>query len=222
MPAPRQPATPAIVFSNGRRTRKKIALTFDACATRKLAGFDRRIIRILQETKTPATLFLGGKWMLDFPDETRRLAYDSLFELGSHSFLHPHMKTLTNDSIRKDLQLTQDIMFSLTGRQSTLFRPPYGEYDERIVQLAAELGMTTVMYDLASGDPDSTITNDQLVTYVSQCARKGSIIVMHMNGRGWHTAKALPEIITSLKRRGFQFVTVGSLMMNESERGDDL
>jgi peptidoglycan/xylan/chitin deacetylase (PgdA/CDA1 family) len=68
------------------------------------------------------------------------------------------------------------------------------------------------MYDLASGDPDTNITAQALIRYVTSAAKKGSIIVMHVNGRGWHTAEALPSIIAGLKRRGFRFVTVGELL----------
>ena len=107
-------------------------------------------------------------------------------------------------------------MHELTGRQATLFRAPYGEFDERIVRLAAEAGMTTIQYDLASGDPDVNITRNRLVEYVTTVAKNGSIIVMHINGRGWQTADALPRIIKRLRKRGFKLVTVSELMRQQA------
>jgi peptidoglycan/xylan/chitin deacetylase (PgdA/CDA1 family) len=71
-----------------------------------------------------------------------------------------------------------------------------------------------VQYDLASGDPDPAATAERLVRTVAQRARNGSIVVMHMNGRGWHTAEALPVIIDDLRRRGFELTTVGDLIRN--------
>jgi peptidoglycan/xylan/chitin deacetylase (PgdA/CDA1 family) len=208
---PPSPLKPQVVFHGDRRA-QRVALTFDACATHAPSGYDEALIRVLVETRTPATLFLGGKWMLDHPEETRRLAAIDLFELGNHSFLHPHLTRIPEERLRQELEWTQVVATSLTGRPASLFRPPYGEYDERSVRIAAELGLTTVQFDLASGDPDPGVSKEGLVRHVAGGVRNGSIVVMHMNGRGWHTAAALPVIIEELRRKGFALVTVGDLM----------
>jgi peptidoglycan/xylan/chitin deacetylase (PgdA/CDA1 family) len=206
-----QPVQP-IVIAHGRRDKKIIALTFDACSTRKPSHYDERVTNVLVETKTPATLFLGGKWMEEEIEQTKYLASIPYFELGNHTFLHPHLLTISDDRIRQELSWTQEVMYSLTGRQPTLFRSPYGEEDERVVRIAASMGLATIQFDLASGDPDSSISKVKLIEYVSSMAKSGSIIVMHINQRGWHTAEALPEIISRLHKRGFTFVTVGELL----------
>jgi peptidoglycan/xylan/chitin deacetylase (PgdA/CDA1 family) len=211
VPPPAAAVRPQVVF-HGDRSRNRVALTFDACATKIASGYDAEVIRVLIETRTPATLFLGGKWMLEHPDQTRRLAAVDLFELGNHSFLHPHMTRIPDDQVRQELEWTRIVMFSLTGRQASLYRPPYGEQDERTVRIAAEAGLITVQYDLASGDPDPGTSRERLVSSVTTGARNGSIIVMHMNGRGWKTAEALPDIIGELRRKGFHLVSVGEMM----------
>ena len=122
-PPPLEPIAPLPVL-HGRRDRKVIALTFDACSTRKPSHYDKRITRILVETKTPATLFLGGKWMEEEAEQTKYLASIPYFELGNHTFLHPHLVEMSDDGIRRELSWTQEVMYSLTGRQPTLFRPP--------------------------------------------------------------------------------------------------
>jgi peptidoglycan/xylan/chitin deacetylase (PgdA/CDA1 family) len=195
---------------------KKIALTFDACSTSKPTGYDEQITRVLVETGTPATVFLGGKWIQDHESAARQLAALPLLELGNHTYLHPHMTKSSDDQVRDELQQTQEELFKVTGRTATLFRPPYGEYDDRVVKIAAELGLTTIEYDLASGDPDIHFTKQKLIEYVTSAARSGSIIVMHINGRGWHTAEALPEIILALRKRGFCLVTVGDLLRDRA------
>jgi peptidoglycan/xylan/chitin deacetylase (PgdA/CDA1 family) len=210
--APPLPPVEPEVVAHGPRNEMKIALTFDACATRWPSHYDERVTKVLVDTKTPATIFLGGKWMEEEPSHTRYLASLPQFELGNHTYIHPHLTKESVDRIREELRKTQDVMFSLTGRQSHLFRPPYGEYDNRVVNAAAELGLTTVEYDLPSGDPDIHATKERLIEYVLTKARNGSIIVMHINRRGWHTADALPRIIDGLRRRGFTLVTVGDLL----------
>jgi peptidoglycan/xylan/chitin deacetylase (PgdA/CDA1 family) len=206
-----QPAAPRVI-QNGSRQDRRIALTFDACATRAPSGYDEGIIAALVESRTPATLFLGGKWMAEHPEATRRLAGLSQFELGNHSFLHPHLPRLPDDRVREELGWTQIVMQSLAGRPALLYRAPYVDLDERVVRLAAEMGLTAVQGDVASGDPDPRVGRDRLFNSVVGRARNGSIIIMHMNGRGHHTAEALPDIIAELRGRGFQLVTVGELI----------
>ena len=212
--------TPEVV-AHGPRAEKHIALTFDACSTRKPSHYDERVTKVLVETNTPATIFLGGKWMEEESEHTRYLASLPQFELANHTFLHPHMTQVSDERIREELRWTQEVMYSLTGRQAHLFRPPYGEYDNRVVRIAAEMGLTTVEYDLASGDPDIHATRQKLVEYVTEKARDGSIIVMHINRRGWHTAEALPQIITELRKRGFKLVTVSELIHDLHQHGAD-
>ena len=216
---PLLPSVSPVVISHGPRDKKLIALTFDACSTLKPSNYDERVTQVLVQTGTPATLFLGGKWMEDEPAQTRYLASLPQFELANHTFLHPHLTKVSDDRIRQELQSTQEAMYVLTGKQPTLFRPPYGEYDDRVVRIASEMGLATVQFDLASGDPDSLISKQKLIEYVSSMAKDGSIIVMHINRRGWHTAEALPEIISRLRARGFSFVTVSQLMAADSSSG---
>ncbi len=205
------PPSPEAV-THGPRSLKRVALTFDACATRRPSRYDERITRILRETGTPATLFLGGKWMQEHPAATRDLASLPFLEIGNHTYIHPHLRQLSEERIREELHTTQLILDTLTGRRGRLFRPPYGEYDERVLRIAAELGLTTIQFDLASGDPDTSATKARLVDYVVRAARNGSIIVMHINRRGWHTAEALADIIRGLQKRGFDLVTVSELL----------
>jgi peptidoglycan-N-acetylglucosamine deacetylase len=201
-----------MVISHGPRSAKRLALTFDACATRAPSHYDTLVTNILVETGTHATIFLGGKWMEEEQAQTLDLASHPQFELANHTFLHPHLKSVSEERIRDELAKTQAVLYTLTGRQATFFRPPYGEYDERCVRIAGEMGLLTIEYDLASGDPDIHATKEKLIEYVTTSAKNGSIIVMHINHRGWHTAEALPEIIRRLRARGFELVTIGELL----------
>ena len=114
--------------------------------------------------------------------------------------------------MRAELQETQDVMYHLTGKQGTLFRPPYGEYSPALLSVAGGLGLHTFTWDVVTGDPDPHVTAPDIERAVAQRVRPGSIVIMHMNGRGWHTAQALPTVIASLRRRGYQFVTVSQVL----------
>jgi peptidoglycan/xylan/chitin deacetylase (PgdA/CDA1 family) len=200
------------IFTNGLWSKKRIALTFDACATIHKSRYDSAVIGTLLKTQTPATLFLCGKWVIEHMKETQFLSHQPIFEIGNHSFIHPHLPKVSKNRMKEELQLTQNVLFTLTGKSPKLFRSPYGELNDTIVRCAASLGMTTVEYNLPSGDPDTSATKQKLIDYVSAKIKNGSVIVMHMNKRGWHTAEALPEIIERLRKRGFVFVTVSELM----------
>lgn len=210
--APVLPAVAPEVVRNGPRRKKKIALTFDACSTQGSSKFDEGVIRALITAQAPATLFLGGNWMEEHPDETIELARHPQFELANHTYLHPHLRRESDERVREELRRTQDMLYTLTGRTATLFRAPYGEVDARVARLVAEEGMVSIQYDLASGDPDPRISTKRLLEYVTSTARSGSIVVMHMNGRGWKTAEALSRIILRLRKKGYQLVTVSELL----------
>jgi len=200
------------VFSQQKqRPLKKVALTFDACPAPTVGGYDSSITRILVKENIPATLFLSGRWVRNHPRQTFFLASFSQFEIANHSYSHPHMRDVNDSLITVEFRKTQDLIWKIAKRKPALFRPPYGEYDERIEKLAGKSGLKLVEYDLASGDPDTTISTKRLVRYVISKTRDGSIVVMHINGRGRHTAEALPEIISGLKAKGFEFVKVSDL-----------
>lgn len=205
------PAGDSRVIEHGSRMARKIALTFDACSTHWRTGYDTAVLQTLIDSGVPATLFLGGKWIRDHQSEARSLASSPLFEIGNHTMYHPHLPELTDSAIVNEIVTTQRIARSVTGRFPKLLRPPYGEYDGRVIRIADSLGLRVTKYDLASGDPDSSISRERLEKYVIRAAQNGSIIVMHMNGRGVHTAEALPDIISGLRQRGFRFVKVGDL-----------
>jgi peptidoglycan/xylan/chitin deacetylase (PgdA/CDA1 family) len=197
------------VLDHGPRDAMKLALTFDACSTTEEQKYDERIVNALVQHRVPATIFIGGSWAKDEAEALKALAKNPLFELGNHTYSHPHLTWKTDDRIREELARTQEEIAGLTGVKPSLFRPPFGEYDDRVVQIAKELGLRTVEYDLPSGDPGAP--TDKLVEWVVHEAKPGSIVVMHLNHVKFHTADALPEIIAGLRARGFTFVKVSDL-----------
>src|SRR5262249_33747732 len=102
------------VITNGSREQRRVALTFDACPAHDMK-VDWGVVNALIETKTPATLFLSGRWMEKFPEETKRLAQVPEFEIALHSYSHPHMTRLSEEAIAEQLTKNQNILRELTG-----------------------------------------------------------------------------------------------------------
>jgi peptidoglycan/xylan/chitin deacetylase (PgdA/CDA1 family) len=203
-----------LIVEHGPRNTQKIALTFDACPTGTPEEYDEKVIEILLREKVLATLFLSGRWVEKNTEKAKYLASQPQFEIANHSFYHPHMTEKPDERVKRELVRTQAILEKVTGKRPRYFRPPYGEVDERVAKLAAEAGLMTIQYDLASGDPDPNLSAKNIVRVVLRDAQGGSIIVFHMNRKGVHTAEILPEIINGLRQRGFAFVTVGELLEN--------
>jgi peptidoglycan/xylan/chitin deacetylase (PgdA/CDA1 family) len=210
----RPPALPTLI-THGDRSRPYIALTFDACQTTgQPTGYDETVINILTETNTPATLFLSGLWIRRHPNQTQALAMNPLFELGNHAWSHPDFTQLTLEEMSAEIQRTQQIMQSFTGRQPTLFRFPFDTYTDEAVAVVGQHGLRVISGDVVSGDPDPNMTAQTLVDQVTTQAKNGSIVIMHMNTRGWRTAEALPIIIKQLHEDGYSFVTVSQLLQS--------
>lgn len=212
-PLPPLPSSSRGLITNGDRSEYKIALTFDVCqAEGDLAGYDAEIVNVLNETQTPATFFLGGEWMRDHQAETLGLANNSLFELGNHSWSHSDFSAITPDEMNKEILLTQQYMYNLLGYQTNLFRLPYGTYSEDALNVIGENGLYTIQWDDVSGDPDPNIDAERMTDWVLQQIQPGTIIIMHANGRGWHTAEALPTIIQAIRQQGYTLVTISDLL----------
>jgi peptidoglycan/xylan/chitin deacetylase (PgdA/CDA1 family) len=208
-----------LAFEHGPRTLPKIALTFDACPASD-ARFDKAVVDALIESKTPATFFLSGRWIEKFQKDAKKLAKNPLFELGQHGYLHLNLLRARDASVEYEIKRGQEVFEQILGLTPRLFRPPYAIFDSRTLNAAKLHGLTVVQYDLASGDPDQNISASQLERHVLTHARAGSVIVFHVNGRGYHTAEVLPIIIKELKKAGYQFVTVSELI--EDQRKADL
>jgi peptidoglycan/xylan/chitin deacetylase (PgdA/CDA1 family) len=201
-----------LIIEHGKRDSQMIALTFDACPTTLPDEYDDKVIEILLREKTPATLFLSGRWVEKNQEKVKFLASQPLFEIANHAFWHPHLLDKDDERILRELKRTQAIIKKMTGKAPRYFRPPYGEVDERVATIAKTAGLTTIQYDIASGDPDEGLSPQRIERSVLRDAKGGSIIVFHMNRKGVHTAEILPDIIAGLRKKGFMLVTVGELL----------
>jgi peptidoglycan/xylan/chitin deacetylase (PgdA/CDA1 family) len=189
-----------------------VALTFDACATSSHRyGFDRGVFNVLKSERIPATIFVSGRWVEGHPDVMAELSAEPLIEFGDHSYDHPHMSHLPVARIVEEIDQTEAALAKY-GKRSVAFRPPFGEWNQRLVYIVQDLQLQTVTWDVVSGDPSAKTTTAGMIRNVVGKARAGSIVVFHINGRGYKTAQALPTIVRELRERGFRFVPVSELL----------
>jgi peptidoglycan/xylan/chitin deacetylase (PgdA/CDA1 family) len=189
-----------------------VAITFDACATRTHGyGFDRKVYDLLRAERVPATIFVSGRWVEFHPEEMAELAKDPLVTFGDHSYDHPHMPSLSAPRQREEIDQTEAAL-ARYGKKSVAFRPPFGDWNRRMIDVVHERGLRTVTWDVVSGDPSKRTTKAGMIRNVVPRARPGSIVIFHINGRGLKTAEALPEILHALRERGLRFVSLADLL----------
>ena len=151
-----------------------VAITFDACAIRTNGyGFDAAVFDILKRERVPATIFVSGRWVELHPDAMAALVREPLVEFGDHSYDHPHMSRLpAADEIDRT-----EAALGRYGKHSVAFRPPFGEWSRRLVDVAREKGLPLVTWDVVSGDPSAKTTTAKMIQAVLEKTRPGSIVI---------------------------------------------
>ena len=191
---------------------KQIALTFDAGW---LYENTEALLNLLDEYNVKATFFVRGLWVKEHPDLAAEIVNRG-HALENHSLTHGHMSTMTDAEVENEIRQTTDIIRETTGYLPQLFRPPYGEYDKRILRILKEEGYpytilwTVDSYDWAEELNGVKITKDYLVNRVLNKASDNGIILMHVGG--YETIGALPDIITGLRSEGYKLVKVNDML----------
>ena len=191
---------------------KKCAITFD-CAWG--ASDIPDILDILDRYKAKATFFIVGVWAEKYPDMVRMMA-ERGHETASHGYSHLYMASIPEDKIAEEISRCADVLEKLTNRKVGLFRPPYGEYNARVVKTAERLGYHTIQWDVDSLDWKKEMTRENIFNRVVNRTGKGSIILFHNDTI--HTRDVLPDILEALTESGFDFVTVSDLLIKEPFR----
>lgn len=218
------------VIFHGDRSKKEIALTFDADMTPGMKAlldtgevgsyYNKAVIDVLNATQTKATLFLTGMWIEAYPEATKEFASNPLFELASHSYSHPGfdgacygLTPVSDDQDQEEIKKTQKLLQSVAGVHNTLFRFPGGCYGQNDIAAVSEDGLQVIQWDVVGQDGFNEDTG-AIEKNVLNSVQNGSIIVLHMHGgtNAPMTAKALPKIIATLKERGYHFVTLSELL----------
>ncbi len=218
------------VILNGPRDKKQVALTFDADMTPQMkenlltglteSSYNKAIVDILNQTQTKATIFAAGMWIELYPEITRELAANPLFEFGNHSYSHPGfdgdcwgLVQIADDQDKEEIEKTQALLKEFAHIDNKLFRFPGGCYATSDLEIVHKEGLYVVHWDSVGNDGFNDDVS-RIETNVLSSVKNGSIIVLHFNGppNSPRTADALPNIISTLKGNGFEFVKVSELL----------
>jgi len=196
-----------------------VALTFDACEQQRPVKLDTGISDYLVAHKIPFTIFLSGRFVQDNEAAVKALGALDFVELENHSWDHPNrMQVLSDDDVRDELLKTDAEIARVTGRRTAFFRFPAITYNARTLADAEGLGFVVVHYRWEVGDPDPHETPNRIVNETLEGTRPGDILIYHINGRGWHTAEALPRLIAGLQAQGYRFVLLRDYLKEKRSR----
>ncbi|AZT90247.1 deacetylase [Caldicellulosiruptor changbaiensis] len=187
------------------RNDNKIAITFDAAW-----GNDdtKDLLKILKQYKAKATFFLVGFWVERYPNDVLEICKEG-HEIGSHSDKHLHMSKLSETAIVEDIKSCEEKISKLIGKRPVVFRAPYGDYNNTLIETLTSLGYYVIQWDVDSLDWKD-LPEDDIAQRVLRRVKSGSIILFHNNAK--NTKYALPKILGELSKRGYQFVTVSELI----------
>lgn len=189
-----------------QRDDKVVSLSFDAAWGNEDT---QTLIDILNKYQINTTFFVVGDWVDKYPESVKALA-DNGNEVMNHSSSHAHFSSLSSDEIVADITACNEKIAAITGATPTLFRCPYGEYDDHVINAVNGMGMTAVQWNIDSLDWKG-ISADEIQKRVLKNIEPGSIILFHNAAE--NTPDALPGIIESLLADGYKIVPISQILL---------
>lgn len=166
------------------------------------------ILETLKNNDVHITFFIVGDWADKYPEAVKKI-HEAGHEIGSHSNTHPHVNNLSSEKNLEEIQLSVNKLERITRNKTTLYRAPYGEYNDTIIKTAQENGYFTIQWNLDTLDYKG-LTGEEMWNRLKNKLDKGSIILSH-NGTN-HTADSLDMLIKNIKSKGFKVTTVSDLI----------
>lgn len=199
-------ATRELPVYNVDTKEKKLSISFDAAWGR---ANTEGILDILDQYDVKTTFFLVGFWAEKHPDLVAELIARG-HEIGNHSATHPHMNSLSEGQIREELRRCSDLVKSITGQPTTLFRPPYGEYNDSVVRVSRQEGYECVQWNVDSLDWKN-ISSEDMVRRCTKDVNPGDIVLFHNDSK--YILEALPAILEYYTQKGYKIIPVSQLLL---------
>jgi peptidoglycan/xylan/chitin deacetylase (PgdA/CDA1 family) len=208
-PAPVASHGSTVVLESVHVSKPMIALTMDLGETATRAS-TQSIIDYLAAHHMHCTFFVTGWFVRTFPDLVAEIAKQG-HDFGNHTDKHPHCTEISSDRLRKELTTVEQLMTEQSLAISTpkYWRPPFGEYNKQVVQTAAELGYTTVMWSATSVDYNATGDAHHEAARILKRAAPGGIILCHT---GPVSQRVIPLVVDALLAKGYTFTTLQGLV----------
>ncbi len=196
---------------------KIIAFTFDACGGKNGNGYDKELIDYLRDERIHATLFISGKWIDSQFTMFLDLCHDSLFEIENHGFNHWPCSfsgesaygikgTSGVEDAFDEIEANARKIEAITSHRPRFYRSATAFMDEACVSMAARLGITSVSYQVLSGDAVPYTPEKVIEDNVIRNIKPGAIVIMHLNHPEWNTKEAIEKIVPKLREMGYTFV----------------
>lgn len=189
---------------------KKIAISFDATWG---AEYTPKILDILQRYNVKTTFFLTNIWLKEYPEVAKKIRLAG-HEIGMHSVTHPHMNNLAESQIKEELLGNAKMIKDITKFEPKLFRPPFGEYNNKVINTIESLGFIPIQWSIDSLDWMENMSKQNIVQRVTKKLHPGAIVLFHNNGK--YTAAALEEIIKYTLDQGYSILPVSQLLYKEN------
>ena len=206
------PEEPGITFNSVHVDGPYIAMTFDDGPSATLTP---KLLDLLAAHHIKATFFVIGENVAEHPEIVARAAREG-HEIANHSWSHPNLGKMSDDSVRRQLRQTDDAIKNATGKRPTLMRPPYGSITAREKRwIHDEFGYDIILWDVDPYDwkrPGPAVVRARILKET----RPGSIVLSHDIHPG--TIEAMPSTFDELEAKGFKFVTVSELIKMAAAR----
>ena len=184
---------------------KKVAISFDAAWGNEQTA---ELLDILDRYDVKATFFLVGQWVENYPDSVKEIAQKG-HDVENHSDTHAHLPELSLEGMKDEIINCNEKIKALTGKSPTLFRPPYGDYNNDVVGTVKGLDMYCIQWDVDSLDWKDLSSAD-ITQRVTSKLQNGSIVLLHNGAK--NTPAALPSIIEGIRAQGYELVPISELV----------
>lgn len=188
---------------------KKVAFTMN-CAWN--ADDIDSILETLDKNNIHITFFMVGQWVDKYPEAVKKISQAG-HEIANHSDMHKHVNNLSLEENREEIEKCSKKIETITGKKTTLYRGPYGEYNDTVINAAKSQNHTTIQWNLDTLDY-SGLTGKEMWKRLENKISSGSIILSH-NGTK-HTAESLEMLIENINKKGYEIVTVSDLIYKEN------
>lgn len=189
---------------------KRVAITFDDGPH---ATYTAEILDILAEYNVHATFFVIGQNACEYPELVQREIEEG-HEVGNHTLSHPDLNRIGREELLRQLQKTDSIIYTLTEKHPTLFRPPTGLCTETVRRAAGDMHYDLILWSVDTRDWSRHSSLQHIISEVKNNVRDGSVILFHdYTARTDHaTSQALRQILPYLIQEGYTFCTVSELL----------
>lgn len=184
-------------------SRKMVAITLDDGPH---ATNTQKILEILDKYDARATFFMLGQNVINNKEVVKDV-HNRGNEIGIHTWSHPQLTNLSQDSIKKQVEQTSDAIYNIIGFRPTLVRPPYGAFNTTVRNALKDYSL--ILWNIDSLDWKSRDEN-QIVPLVMNNVEDGDIILLHDIHST--TVPAVEKIVSELDKQGYQMVTVSELI----------